>query len=1032
MWSLCTFAQTTVTGRVMDGASNESAIGATVMVVGTTVGTVSDFDGNFTLEVPDGKFILQVSMVGYKTQVINIRGKNHIDVTLQEDTQEMDEVVVVGYGTMKKRDLSGSVSQIKSEDLLAGGGTDVAVSLSGKIAGVDVKESDGAPGSGVSITVRGANSFTTSSQPLYIVDGVPFGTDPNGMPQSGANDGHNQSQNPLSMINPNDIEKIEVLKDASATAIYGSRGANGVVIITTRKGQQGKPKVELNIRAGIQQIARKVKMLDAYHYALYQNEAAANSRAYEGGTQRDPYRGEWDYPYVGSGYVYSQGKYNPSPEDFLHPGLRTDQYGNVDEVAGTDWQDQIYRLGWSQEYNASVSGGTEKGYYAFSGSYADQRGIIKNTGYQRYTLSINTAWHITKWLEIGTSQHFTHAKTDFQRTNSENTGIIRSSLIFPPTYGPHQQTEQLDELNWLAANPVNYIHGAKDQLKQISWFSSSFVEFTILPWLKLRQNLGLGYNDGHRSTYYDRHTQEGKSPTNGKAGKASNIWKSLTAETLLTFDHKFNDNHSINAVLGVTFERGEGSSESMTATNFPNDLTKDADMSLALDRSVLRSSHTVQSLESYLARVNYTLMGRYLFTASARVDGSSSFAAKHKWAPFFSGAFAWRMIDEAWMQNQEVLSNWKWRVSYGQTGNQAIGAYRTLTVLEAANYPYTGTLESGEAMIDWRGPTNPDLKWETTDQVNAGLDVGFLNNRINLTFDYYYKRTRDLLQNVTIPSSSGFSQMMVNSGHVINQGFEFSLGAEVIDLNDWKWHIDANLSLNRNRIGGLKGDQYATALWSKADQVFLQRNGCPIGTLYGYQEEGIDPATGEIIYADLNGDGAVTEADRTIIGNTNPDFTGSLTSRLSWKGLALSFMLQGSYGNDIFNYNLTDITMSNIGNITQEAYNHRWTADNPNGALWPKATAGYNRTWLISNRYVEDGSFLKIKYITLAYEWYKPAKWIEKIHVDFTVNNVWTFTKYSWFEPDVNAGGNNASCPGVDSYSYPSARSYALTLNFTF
>lgn len=1032
MWSLCTFAQTTITGRVMDGASNESAIGATVMVVGTTVGTVSDFDGNFTLEVPDGKFILQVSMVGYKTQVINIRGKNHIDVTLQEDTQEMDEVVVVGYGTMKKRDLSGSVSQIKSEDLLAGGGTDVAVSLSGKIAGVDVKESDGAPGSGVSITVRGANSFTTSSQPLYIVDGVPFGTDPNGLPQSGANDGHNQSQNPLSMINPNDIEKIEVLKDASATAIYGSRGANGVVIITTRKGQQGKPKVELNIRAGIQQIARKVKMLDAYHYALYQNEAAANSRAYEGGTQRDPYRGEWDYPYVGSAYIYSQGKYNPSPEDFLHPGLRTDQYGNVDEVAGTDWQDQIYRLGWSQEYNASVSGGTEKGYYAFSGSYADQRGIIKNTGYQRYTLSINTAWHITKWLEIGTSQHFTHAKTDFQRTNSENTGIIRSSLIFPPTYGPHQQTEQLDELNWLAANPVNYIHGAKDQLKQISWFSSSFVEFTIQPWLKLRQNLGLGYNDGHRSTYYDRHTQEGKSPTNGKAGKASNIWKSLTTETLLTFDHKFNDNHSINAVLGVTFERGEGSSESMTATNFPNDLTKDADMSLALDRSVLRSSHTVQSLESYLARVNYTLMGRYLFTASARVDGSSSFAAKHKWAPFFSGAFAWRMIDESWMQNQEVLSNWKWRVSYGQTGNQAIGAYRTLTVLEAANYPYTGTLESGEAMIDWRGPTNPDLKWETTDQVNAGLDVGFLNNRINLTFDYYYKRTRDLLQNVTIPSSSGFSQMMVNSGHVINQGFEFSLGAEVIDLNDWKWHIDANLSLNRNRIGGLKGDQYATALWSKADQVFLQRNGCPIGTLYGYKEEGIDPATGEIIYADLNGDGAVTEADRTIIGNTNPDFTGSLTSRLSWKGLALSFMLQGSYGNDIFNYNLTDITMSNIGNITEEAYNHRWTPDNPDGALWPKATAGYNRTWLISNRYVEDGSFLKIKYITLAYEWYQPAKWIEKIHVDFTVNNVWTFTKYSWFEPDVNAGGTNASCPGVDSYSYPSARSYALTLNFTF
>lgn len=1016
----------------MDGAANESAIGASVLVVGTTVGTITDFDGNFTIDVPEGKFMLQVSMVGYKTQVINIRGKEHIDVTLMEDTQVMDEVVVVGYGTMKKRDLSGSVSQIKSEDIMSGGQMNVANSLEGKIAGVDVKASDGAPGSGVSITVRGANSFTTSSQPLYIVDGIPFGTDPNGVPSSGANDGQNTSQNPLSMINPNDIEKIEVLKDASATAIYGSRGANGVVIITTRKGQEGRPRVELNIKGSVQQIARKVEMLDAYHYALYQNEAAANSRLYEGGTQRDPFRGEWDYPYIGGAFDYQHGRYNPSPEDFLNPGLRTDQYGNVDEVVGTDWQQQIYQLGWSQEYNAAVSGGTDKGYYSFSGSYADQAGIIKNTGYKRYGLSINTAWHITKWLEIGTSQHFTNATTNFQRTNSENTGIIRSSLTFPPNYGPHSQTEQLDELNWTVANPLNYVNGAKDELKQISWFSSSFVEFTIQPWLKLRQNLGLGYNDGHRSTYYDRHTQEGKSPYNGKAGKASSIWKSLTSETLLTFDHKFNEKHSINAVLGVTFERGWGENESMTATNFPNDLTKDANMALALDKAVLQSSKTVQSLESYLARVNYTLMGRYLFTASARVDGSSSFAAQNKWAPFFSGAFAWRMIDEEWMQSQDVLSNWKWRVSFGETGNQAIGAYRTLTVFDAANYPYAGTLESGEAMIDWRGPTNPDLRWETTDQADAGIDIGFANNRVNLTLDYYWKKTRDLLQNVTIPSSSGFSQMMINSGWVINQGFELSLSAVAIDMRDWKWQLDANFSLNRNRIGGLKGDQYATALWSKADQVFLQRNGCPIGTLYGYKEEGIDPATGEIIYADLDGSGSITEADRTIIGNTNPDFTYSLTSRLSWKGLSLNFMLQGSHGNDIFNYNLTDITMSNILNITQEAYDHRWTAANPDGALWPKPTAGYNRTWLVSDRYVEDGSFLKIKYITLSYDWNNPAKWLQKINFNFTVNNAWTFTRYSWFEPDVNAAGNNPACPGVDSYSYPSARTYSLGINFVF
>lgn len=1031
--TLATMSAETITGVVMDGSLNEPAIGASIIVVGTTTGTVTDMDGQFSLDVPDGKFILQVSMVGYKTQVVNIKGKTSVSVTLQEDSQLMDEVVVVGYGTMRKRDLSGSVSQIKGDDIRQGGQSDIARGLEGKIAGVDVKSSDGAPGGGTSITVRGANSFTTSSQPLYIVDGVPFGTDPNGVPTSGANEGNNQQTSPLSMINPNDIEKIEVLKDASATAIYGSRGANGVVIITTRKGQSGsKPTVEVGIKGSLSQIAGRVEMLDAYHYALYQNEAAANSRLYEGSTVRDPYRGEWDYPYIGSGYVYTQGQYNPAPEDFLNPGVRTDKYGNVDEVSGADWQQLIYQLGYSQEYSANVSGGSDKGWYSFSGSYTQQQGIIKNTGYERYGLSVNLGRHITDWFEIGTSQHFTHSKTNFQRTNSENTGIIRSSLIFPATYGPHSSTEQLDELNWLAANPLNYVNGAKDELKQISWFSSSYMEFKIQPWLKLRQNLGLGYNDGHRGTYYDRHTQEGKSPYNGKAGKASNIWKSLTSETLLTFDHTFNPNHTINAVVGATFERGWGSSESMTATNFPNDLTKDENMQLALDRAVIASSSTQMSLASFLARVNYTLMNRYLFTASARVDGSSSFAKKNKWAPFFSGAFAWRMIDEAWMQEQQVLSNWKWRVSYGETGNQGIGAYRTLTVLDAANYPYAGTLESGVAMIDWRGPTNPDLRWETTSQADAGLDIGFLNNRLNLTIDYYYKYTRDLLQNVTIPSSSGFSQMMVNSGNVTNQGLEVTLSYDVFASGDWRWNIGANVSLNRNKIGGLDGDQYATSLWSKADQVFLQRNGCPIGTLYGYKEEGIDPATGEIVYADLNGDGTITEADRTIIGNTNPKFTGSLSTRLEWKGLSLSFMLYGSYGNDIFNYNLTDITMSNIGNITKTAYEGRWTKENPNNATWPKATAGYTRTWLISDRYVEDGSFLKMKYLTLAYDWYNPAKWIQKINFNFTVNNLFTLTKYSWFEPEVNAGGTNAATPGVDSYSYPSARTYALGINFTF
>ena len=513
----------------------------------------------------------------------------------------------------------------------------------------------------------------------------------------------------------------------------------------------------------------------------------------------------------------------------------------------------------------------------------------------------------------------------------------------------------------------------------------------------------------------------------------------------------------MNAVAGITFERGNGETEQMTATNFPNDLTKDADMSLALDRPVISSSQTEMSLESFLGRVNYTLLDKYLFTASVRSDGSSAFMTGNKWATFLSGAFAWRAIDEQFIQDLNFFSNLKLRLSYGETGNQGIGAYRTLAVLQAANYPYNGTLSGGVSMIDWCGPQNPDLKWETTAQFNAGIDFGWLDNRLQLTVDYYYKKTRDLLQNVTIPASSGFSQQLVNSGNVTNEGWEFTLSFDALKQTPVKWNFSANLAFNKNKIGGLDGDQYATALWSKADQVFLQRNGCPIGTLYGYVEDGfydniaevrsnkayagLSDAeamryVGEIKYRDLNGDGQITQDDRTIIGDTNPDFTYSFTNNLSWKDFNLSFMLQGSQGNDIFNYNLTDITMSNIGNITRDAYDHRWTPTPATGgspaASWPKPTAGYTRTWLVSDRYVENGSYLKMKYVTLSYDWRKPVKGIEKIGFSLTANNLFTITDYSWFDPDVNAGGSNAACPGVDSYSYPSARSFAFGVNFIF
>ena len=1003
-------AQTQLKGRVLDGSmNNEPLIGASIQVPGTTSGTVSDLDGNFVFQLPEGKFIVQVSMIGYKTKVVNVKGKDFVEVILEEDAKLMDEVVVVGYGTMKKRDLSGSMTQIKGDDLMRGGTTDVAKGMQGKIAGVQVQQTDGSPGAGMSITVRGANSFTTSSEPLYIVDGIPYNNDnPSQIPSSSANENTNQKSIPLSFINPNDIEKIEVLKDASATAIYGSRGANGVVIITTRKGQAGKPKVEFNANFSVSSIVKKIDVLDTETYKRYQDEATANGNYYLGKSD------------------------TPSYKD-----------------GSADWQDEIYQTGWQQEYSLSVSGGSDKGYYSFSGNYLDQTGTIKESGFNRYGVSLNISRHLTDWLEIGSSSHVSQSITDFQRTSSSDYGIIRSALIFPPTINADSAPDS--ETDWLAANPAAYIRGARDQLKSINWFSSNYIEAKIMPWLKFRQNIGLGYNDSHRSSFYDKYTQEGKAPTNGKMGRASNIWKSLTLESLLTFDKKFGI-HYINAVAGLTFEKGMWDNSSMTATNFPTFAGVNSDIALGLDKGQLTSDYGKQTLESMLARINYTLLDKYIFTASIRTDGSSKFTSENKWATFLSGAFAWRAGEEDFIKDLNIFSNLKLRLSYGETGNQGIGSYRTLTVVEPVNYVFDRITQQGVAMIDWRGRANPDLKWETTGQFNAGLDFGFMDNRLQFTADYYYKKTRDLLQNVSMPYSTGYGQYLTNYGYVTNEGLELTLMYDVLRDGPVKWSINANFSTNKNRIGGLDGDQYATVNWSKADQMFLQRNGCPMGALYGYVEDGYFNSVaevlsfkeysglseaealklvGEVRYRDRNGDGYIDSKDRYIIGDTNPDFVYGITNNLSWKNWNLSFMLQGSQGNDIFNGNLLGMELQNIGNITQDAYDGRWTAENPSAARWPKALSGDSRNLLLSDRYVENGSYLKMKYITLTYDWTRPIKFIERVKFSLTANNVFTITNYSWMDPDVSAFGD-ASRKGVDMYSYPSARTFTLGVNVVF
>ena len=1043
------FAQNKVTGTVSDDLG--PAIGVSVMEKGTSNGVITDLDGNYVISVRPGATLV-FSSIGYATQEIAVGTQSVINVKLSEDAEFLDEVVVIGYGTVKKSDLSGAVSQIKAEDLMKGGSLDIAHGMQGKIAGVVVQQSDGAPGGGMSIVVRGANSFTTSSQPLFIVDGIPLETA--STPSNGALTSE-QASNPLSFINPHDIESMEVLKDASATAIYGSRGANGVVLITTKRGRTEKPKVELNINAGVASVVKQIPVLDAYTYSLYVNEQYDNSQKYEGRSfQTYPYNGTWSYQNFADGHPnYATGKYSPAPVDFQNPGYRYDDYGNYYEIGASNWQDEIFQTAFNQDYNLSVSGGNEKGFYAFSGNYARQSGIIKNSGYERYSLRANIGRHITSWLEIGTNSSFTNSVTDFANTLSYNTGIIRSAIIFPPVYGADMDTTTADSVNWLAANPAAYVNNAKDQLHGVNFYNSSYLEIKLLPFLKFRQNLGLGYSSQERGAYYDRHTQEGFTPINGFASKSSNVWESLTSESLLTFDKTFAKIHAVNALAGFTAERGAWRNNATTATNFPDDLTQDNDMSRALDKPVLTSDTGVSTLASFLGRVNYTLMDRYLFTASIRSDGSSKFATGNKWATFLSGAIAWKASEEEFIKRLNVFSDLKFRASYGETGNQGIGSYRSISMLSTANYPFGGSMSSGSALVSWRGPVSPDIRWETTRQYNLGVDMGFLKDRITLTVDYYKKVTRDLLQEIQIPSSTGFSNMLVNSGNVSNTGLEITAHAVAISKKDFNWAIDANIAFNKNEIGGLKGDQFANRLWYAADDVFIQRNGMPIGAMFGYVEDGFydneaevraDPqyrnATastvlskiGEIKYRDIDGDGSITTADRTIIGDTNPDFTYGITNTINWKNFSMSFLLQGSQGNDIFNGTLWDIKMGNVGNITQDAYNTRWTEANKADAKWPKATAGYTRTFLLSDRYIEDGSYLKLKNLNLSYKIYKPFKGLEQIMVTLSATNLFTVTKYSGYDPDVNAFGSDSSRRGVDIYSYPASRTFSVGVSCTF
>ena len=1038
------FAQTrSVNGTVKDENGNGLSA-ATVSVRNSKISTITDADGHFKLTVPENTKKITVSFVGMQTEEFDITGTGPLNITLKQTVSSLGDVVVIAYGTVKKKDLTGSVEVIKGADLVKGSPTNLVSAMQGKIAGAVISQSDGAPGAGLNITIRGSNSFL-GTQPLYVIDGIPYVMGNSDATPSSVSGGELASSNALSFINPADIESISILKDASATAIYGSRGANGVVIITTKQGKKGGDKVELNLNTSVSSVIKQIKMLNAYEYASMQNEAYSNSNYFEPGpTPRGlPYPGEFQQSATNpDSMVYFKG-----PADFIGHS--------------TDWQNEIFQTGLTNNYSLNFSGADDKGSYLISGSYLNQKGVIMDSRFNQYGVRANITRNINKWLKFGSNTSFNKSLNQLVKTNNEDlsggVGVVKASLAFAPTAPLYDSGTNNFTAATLISNPYVYAQSVKNEVSVTQIFSSNYLEATLAKGLTFRQNVGISYYNNQREQYYPRSVYEGLSYL-GLAYQSQGWYNSLTSESILNYSKTLGE-HVLTFTGGATYEDDQSTTKNQKASNFVNDQLQDNNLAGGAQSTYqLQNNRTKSNLVSFLGRITDTWKDRYLLTLSFRDDGTSKFARKNRWSQFPSGAFAWIASNEPFMKGLlGTVNNVKLRTSYGRTGNQGIGAYATLSKLVPYPYTFDGTVVNGYADDYYAGPGNENLKWETTDQYDAGLDLGFFQNRISFHADVYYKRTHDLLQNITIPPSTGFSTQLVNRGEVENKGLELSLNAVAVNNKSFNWNLSGNISFNRNKIISLGGgvqEQFATRINTNGDQPFIQKVGQPIGALYGYVEQDIykneaevrsDPVmagqpdaiiartVGEIRYKDLDHDGAITPKDQTLIGNVNPKFTFGLTNNFTYKDFDMNILIQGVYGNDIINMNT--YYLSNIGgfnNVTEKMWNDRWTFNNWENAKGPKPEQQYWRAFKFTRRFVEDGSYIRLRNISLGYNIKLRTNTIHSLRVFVNAGNLVTITKYSGYDPDINGYGDDPSRRGVDMGGYPSSKTYNFGVQCIF
>ncbi|MEM8525528.1 MAG: TonB-dependent receptor [Bacteroidota bacterium] len=1059
MLSSSLMAQFKVSGTVVT-EEGEPLIGATISVKGSnSFGTVTDIDGGFSMDLPDGEQTLVLSYTGYLELEVPVNNQSELSVTMSENATQLDEVVVIGYGQVSKRDLTGSVSSVKGEDLTKIQSISFEQGLAARAPGVQIVSSEGGPGSSAKIRIRGGTSINASNDPLYVIDGFPIlGSSQN----SGVGLG-NSSSSPLSSIDPSDIESIEILKDASATAIYGSRGANGVVLITTKSGKKGRTQTNFETYFGMSEIARNLDLLTPQEFVDFWNE-------YFVWDPNDP-----------------TNRYTTQYRDGLGNNIQLDD----DQLTVLDWRNRVFKQGQVQNYRFSMNGGNDRTNYSSSFGYIDQSGIVNNSNFSRLSGNLKVNQKINDKLRGGFNMNIGYTKNvgvitaASQSSNGQN-GLITNVTLFTPVQGRvNVDDAEYDEDGILIStrdgdivNPERLANDVTNTNNNINAFGNAFLEYSPLKGLAIRSSLGSNVNYFRARFFYPGTFGWGRN-TNGRARIGSNQNLNWLNENTVSYNNTFGVS-KINAVLGFTQQRSRFESLVSEAIDFAIPGVNLDNLAAANEVLPTRSNGTEWSLLSYIGRFNYTLNERYLFTVTARYDGSSRFAEGNKWGLFPSAAFAWRLGEEGFIQNIDAISSAKARASYGISGNHEIGLYRSLASYNLANYVADGARDPG---LSINRLSNPDLTWETTAQLDVGFEFGLFKDRIYFNFDYYKKNTTDLLLEVPIPYTSGFNFAFKNIGEVENRGVELSLSTVNMKKGGFQWRTDFNISFNRNQVISLgpEAEEFTVSSIGAHRNDYIVRVGESLGSIYGFtwdgiynyddfvEFDGLDQVQREAImadfdrgqdewftlkdgvptkagtskyrpgmirFSDLNGDGVIDVEDRSIIGNTQPDHFGGITNNFSYKGVDLSVFMTWSYGNDVYNNNVRRGTATAIPFFNKYGViRDRWTPENPDTdmwSIWGGADGGSGDD--THSFFVEDGSYLRLSNVTLGYTFskakLKKAR-INSLRVYAAADNLHVWTKYTGFDPDVSVGRNQLT-PGLDWDAYPRMRTVRAGLNIGF